>query len=89
MSRIEEGARRGAERAIKAHLDNRCTEHIKRTEALEEAVFGDHEEHCGLLERVDAVERLLARWEDDSRWLKRAVISALIIAIVSVLTKMA
>ena len=79
MTRIEEGARRGAEQAIKAYLQSNCRDHIKRTEGLEAAMFGRTETGlCGLDERVHTLERLLSQWDDDWRWFKRFMWTALI-----------
>lgn len=90
MTRIEEGARRGAEQAIKAYLEVNCRQHIKRTEGLEAVVFGRTEDgKCGLDERVHTLERMVQDWNDDRRWLKRAVLSALIVAVTGLLFALA
>lgn len=90
MTRIEEGARRGAETAIRAYLQVNCVAHEKRTTAMEVVVFGRSEEgKCGLDERVHTLERMVAEWNDDRRWLKRAVLSALILAVTGLLFALA
>jgi hypothetical protein len=88
---IEKAANEAADRTMRRYLQDHCKEHQRRTSELEMIVRGSVNGGDSLRDcmaetqrRVRAVEDAMESWQEDRRWMKRAVTGAVISAVFSV-----